>query len=85
MRTNRLIILSIATSIDVLAVGLSLAFLQISILTPLIIIGTITFVLSLLGVYAGSRFRRLFENKIEIAGGIILIGIGIKISIEHLF
>jgi putative Mn2+ efflux pump MntP len=78
-----LIILSIATSIDALAVGLSLSFLEASIFTPAITIGIITFALSFLGVYLGKRFGSFFE-KIGILGGVILIGIGIKILIEHM-
>ncbi len=76
--------LSVATSIDALAVGLSFAFLRISIATPIIVIGTITFLLSFLGVYVGKRFGHFFEKKIEIVGGVILIGIGVKILVEHL-
>lgn len=79
-----LLILSIATSIDALAVGLSLSLLKIPILTPAIIIGTITFALSFLGVYFGNRFGHLLGNKVEVAGGIILIGIGLQILLEHL-
>jgi len=79
-----LLILSIATSIDALAVGISLSFLKISIAVPAIIIGIVTFLLTLLGVFIGNRFGHFFENKIEIAGGLILIGIGLKILIEHL-
>ncbi|MFH0957980.1 MAG: manganese efflux pump MntP family protein [Pseudomonadota bacterium] len=79
-----LLILSVATSIDALAVGLSLSFLNISIVTPAIIIGMITFLLSFLGVILGNRFGHIFENKIEIVGGLILIGIGAKILFEHL-
>lgn len=79
-----LLLLSIATSIDALAVGVSFAFLQTAIVTPMIIIGTITFALSFIGVFIGDKSGHLFENKIEIAGGLILIGIGIKILIEHL-
>lgn len=79
-----LFLLSIATSIDAFAVGFSLSALNISILNPAIIIGIITFLLSFLGVYIGNRFGHLFESKIEIAGGLILIGIGFKILIEHL-
>jgi putative Mn2+ efflux pump MntP len=78
-----LFVLSIATSIDALAVGLSYAFLNIAIAMPIIIIGTVTFVLSFLGVSFGSKLGHLFENKIEIAGGLILIGIGLKILLEH--
>lgn len=79
-----LFILSIATSIDALAVGLSLSFLDVPIALPAIIIGVVTFLLSLLGVYLGNRIGYFFERKIELIGGLILIGIGIKILIEHL-
>ncbi|MCK5187422.1 MAG: manganese efflux pump, partial [Deltaproteobacteria bacterium] len=67
-----------------LAVGISFAFLKVSIVTPVIIIGTVTFLLSYLGVYIGDRIGHFFENKIEIGGGILLIGIGIKILVEGL-
>lgn len=79
-----LLILSLATSIDALAVGLSFAFLKISIATPIIVIGTVTFLLSFLGVSIGNRLGRFSSNRIEMLGGLILIGIGIKILIEHL-
>lgn len=79
-----LLILSVATSIDALAVGLSLTFLEISIITPAIIIGVITFLFSFMGVYIGSRCGHFFEKKIEVVGGLILIGIGLKILVEHL-
>lgn len=79
-----LLMLSIATSVDALAVGLSLSILRVSIVTPAIIIGIITFILSLIGVFIGDRFGHFFEKKIEILGGLILIGIGLKILIEHL-
>lgn len=79
-----ILILSIATSIDALAVGLTLSILDISIINPAIIIGVITFMLSFIGVYIGDRFGHFFESKIEVIGGLILIGIGIKILIEHL-
>lgn len=79
-----LFLLSIATSIDALAVGLSFAFLKIVIVTPVIIIGVVTFLLSLIGVMIGNRLGHFFEKKIEIVGGLILIGIGLKILIEHL-
>jgi putative Mn2+ efflux pump MntP len=79
-----LFILSIATSIDALAVGFSLSFLRVGIVLPAIIIGIVTFVLSFLGVYIGNKFGHFFERKIELIGGLILISIGIKILIEHL-
>jgi putative Mn2+ efflux pump MntP len=79
-----LLMLSIATSIDALAVGISFAFILISIITPVIIIGVVTFILSFVGVFIGDLKGHLFEGKIEILGGIILIGIGLKILVEHL-
>jgi len=79
-----LLVLSVATSIDALAVGFGFAFLQVSVVTPILIIGIVTFALSLVGVFFGNRLGHVFENKIEIAGGLILIGIGVKILIEHL-
>ena len=79
-----LLFLSLATSIDALAVGFSFAFLDISILKPIAVIGGVTFALSLLGVYIGDRFGHLFESWIEIIGGVLLIGVGVKVLIEHL-
>jgi putative Mn2+ efflux pump MntP len=79
-----LLLLSVATSIDALAAGVSLAFLQVSILLPIILIGTVTFVLSFVGVFVGDRSGHLFQNKAEFVGGLVLIGIGTKILIEHL-
>jgi manganese efflux pump family protein len=79
-----LFILSIATSIDALAVGISFAFLKIVIIMPVIIIGCVTFAFSIAGVYIGNKLGHLFEKKIEIIGGIILILIGIKVLFEHL-
>lgn len=76
--------LAVATSIDAFAVGLTFSFLDGIILMPVAVIGVITFVLSFIGTYIGDHFGHLFENKIEIAGGLILIGMGIKILIEHL-
>jgi putative Mn2+ efflux pump MntP len=79
-----LLVLSIATSIDALAVGITLSLLQVSIATAVIIIGLVTFVLSYAGVFVGKKFGHFFENKIEAAGGVILIGLGVKIVFEHL-
>ena len=76
--------LAVATSIDALMVGMSFAFLETSILLPIVIIGLITFVLSLLGFIFGSRLGNVFGSRIEIVGGIILIAIGLRILIEHL-
>lgn len=79
-----LLFLAVATSIDALAVGLTYAFLKVNIVTPVIITGCTTFILSLAGVYAGRKFGKHFEGRIELIGGIILVGIGIKTLIEHL-
>ena len=78
-----ILVLSIATSIDALAVGLSFSFLDVSIFFPAIIIGVITFFLSFFGVYVGGKFGKVLKNRIEILGGLILIIIGLKILLEH--
>jgi putative Mn2+ efflux pump MntP len=77
-----LLVLAIATSIDAFAVGLSFAFLEVSIITPILVIGTVTFVLSFLGVSFGNRVGSFFGNKIGVAGGLVLLGIGIKILVN---
>ena len=82
---RELLFLSVATSIDAFAVGVTFAFLNISLLEPIIIIGLVTFLLSLVGVYIGKGVGHLFESKIEIVGGIILIAIGFKILLENLW
>jgi putative Mn2+ efflux pump MntP len=79
-----ILVLSIATSIDAFAVGVSFAFLNTPILLPILIIGLVTFALSFIGVYIGKRVGHLFEGKIEVLGGVILIGIGLKILLENL-
>ncbi|WNZ29309.1 MAG: manganese efflux pump [Candidatus Bathyarchaeota archaeon] len=79
-----LLILSIATSIDALAVGLSIYILEISIITLAISTGIITFTLSVFGVYIGGKFGHPLKNKVEPLGGIILIMIGLRILLEHL-
>lgn len=81
---KELTIMAIATSIDALAVGITFAFLQVSIVSSITIIGITTFVLSIIGVMIGNRFGMKFKSKAEIAGGIILILIGLKILLEHL-
>ena len=77
-------LLAIATSIDALAVGISLAALKVNIVFSIIIIGFITFCLTLLGVLVGNRFGNRYERSAQIVGGIVLIAIGVKILIEHL-
>lgn len=79
-----LLVLSIATSIDALAVGFTLSLVTHSIGMAVSLIGIITFALSYIGYRIGKRFGHIFENKIEIFGGLILIAIGVKILIQHL-
>jgi len=80
-----LLALSVATSIDALAVGITLSFITNSIVIAVIIIGLITFAFSYLGVLIGRKLGHFFENKIEAAGGLVLIALGLKILIQHLF
>jgi putative Mn2+ efflux pump MntP len=79
-----LVMLSVATSIDALAVGLSFAFLKIPILYPSIIIGVVAFIMTMIGMVFGEKLGGLMGKKVETIGGVILIGIGVKILIEHL-
>lgn len=81
---RELFMLAIAISIDALAVGISFSFLQIDIVAAALIIGCTTFVLSLVGVVVGNRFGARFEKPSQVAGGIVLIAIGLKILLEHL-
>ena len=76
---------AIATSIDALAVGVGLGALKVPLLSSCIMIGIITFVLCFMGVFIGKKAGDIFKGKAEVLGGIILIGIGLKILIEHLF
>lgn len=76
--------MAVATSIDALAVGITFAFLQVDILPAVLLIASITFGLSFIGVVIGNRFGNRFQRKAEIAGGVVLILIGIKILLEHL-
>jgi putative Mn2+ efflux pump MntP len=80
----RLLTLSIATSIDALAVGLSLALLDVSIWIPSLVIGVVAALLSTLGAIAGSRLGCRFGLWVERFGGLVLIGIGVKILADHL-
>lgn len=74
----------VATSIDALAVGISFASLRVNIVYAVLSIGVITTMLSIIGVLIGKKFGDLLNNKASILGGIILIGIGLKIFIEHM-
>lgn len=79
------ITLAFATSIDAAAVGVSLSFLNVAVVLPSILIGITTAVLSFIAYYLGCRFGDLWGKKIEIMGGVILVGLGVKILVEHLF
>lgn len=80
-----MLMLAVATSIDALAVGVTFAFLQVSIAPAVSFIGATTFVLSIVGVKVGNAFGCRYKAKAEFAGGAILVLMGIKILIEHLF
>ena len=82
---QEMLILAIATSIDALAVGVTFAFLQVSLIPAVSTIGIITFMISVLGVKIGNVFGMKYKSKAEFAGGVILILIGGKILMEHLF
>lgn len=79
-----MIILAIATSIDALAVGVTFAFLNVNIMLAISLIGIITFIISMIGVKIGNVFGDKYETKAELAGGFILIFLGVKILLEHL-
>ena len=80
-----MLFMAIATSIDALAVGITFAFLGVNIGMALTLIGCTTFVFSAAGVKIGNVFGKKYQAKAEIVGGVILIAIGCKILIEHLF
>ena len=84
MDVGVLFALSIATSLDAFAAGISFALLDVSIVSPVIIIGIITFIMSFTGVWIGNRGTHFFEKKMEAVAGVILIAIGIKVLLEHL-
>lgn len=86
LSTTMILILALATSIDALAVGITFSFLLAgSVAIAVIIIGLITFVFSYGGFYIGKSFGHFFESVVEAAGGLILLAIGTKILLEHLF
>lgn len=84
-RWKLLLTLSVATSIDAMATGIVFVTFPTQIALAVLIIGFISFLFSIFGVYLGIRFRHRIKINPELAGGIILIAIGIKILIEHLF
>ena len=77
------LVLAVATSIDALAVGITLSLITNAIALAVIIIGVVTFGLSFAGVYIGKKFGHFFEGGIEAIGGLVLIGLGIKIVLQH--
>ena len=79
-----LVLLSFATSIDAFAVGLSIIFLKIPIILSIVAIGIVAVLLSIIGLFAGSRLGETFGKRMEIFGGLILIGIGVRVVITHL-
>lgn len=79
-----LLMLSVATSIDALAVGMTLALLKTPILYPSVVIGVVAFGMTLGGMLAGRRLAMLFGRKVELLGGLILIAIGVQILLEHM-
>jgi len=84
-RGGTLMMLCIATSIDAMAVGLGLSMLEVDILSASLIIGVVTTGLSLFGLLAGDRLGCRFGKYMEVLGGILLCGIGVRILISHLF
>jgi putative Mn2+ efflux pump MntP len=80
-----LVMLSLATSLDAMAVGLSMAMIKTAILLPAMIIGVVTAGLSAFGLQAGARLGEVFGKRMEIIGGLILIGIGLNVVITHVF
>lgn len=77
--------MAVATSIDALAVGVSFAFMKVQIGWAVAFIGLITFTLSAVGVKVGNHFGMKYKSKAELFGGIVLIALGVKILVEHLF
>lgn len=84
-RKRVIISLSIATSIDALVVGLSFGFLETPILFPVLIIGAVTFIASMLGMLFGKNIPAMRSKQSLFLGGIILFGMGVKILVEHTF
>lgn len=83
LEPKNMVMLAVATSIDALAVGVTFAFLQVHIVSAVSFIGVITFTLSILGVKVGNVFGIQYKSKAELAGGVILILMGLRILLEH--
>ncbi len=84
LKFKNMVVLAVATSIDALAVGITFAFLKVSIVPAVSFIGLVTFTLSVVGVLIGNLFGARFKSKAELAGGIILVCLGTKILLQHL-
>ncbi len=85
VRMKDMLVLAVATSIDALAVGVTFAFLQVRIIPAISFIGCTTLILSIVGVKVGTVFGCKYKSRAELAGGLILVFMGCKILIEHLF
>lgn len=83
-RGRLLVVLSVATSVDALAIGLSLAFIGVDVIFPGTVIGLVTFVMTYIGMRGGSWLGSRYGQKMEIVGGVVLVGIGFKILVSHL-
>lgn len=83
-RLRTLVELAVATSIDALVVGVDLGLMRDALLVPALIIAAVSFALTIAGFYLGVYFKRVCKFKFELVGGIVLIGIGLKILLEHL-
>jgi len=84
-RFHSMLLLAIATSVDALAIGITFAFLEVGIFKAVVIIGTVTFCITAVGVKIGNVYGAKFRSKAEFLGGAVLIILGVKILIEHLF
>ena len=84
-RFRTMLMLAVATSIDALAIGISLAFLRVDIWSAVTVIGLTTALFSAFGLYLGNIFGNRYRHGAELLGGIVLVLIGAKILIEHLF
>jgi putative Mn2+ efflux pump MntP len=76
--------LSVATSIDALGVGLSLALLKLNVIVASLLIGAVSLVMSVIGLLGGSRLSRRFGKSVEVLGGLVLIAIGVRIVLTHI-
>jgi putative Mn2+ efflux pump MntP len=81
----KILILAVATSIDALVVGITFSFFEVNIYKAALIIGVITFFISMCGIIVGNIFGIKFKSKAELIGGVVLIAIGVKILVEHIF